>query len=332
MKIAYQTVCGGLMLALSSASNADPQALPKLNVDIDQVTVSGLSSGGYMAGQFHVANADWVSGVGIVAAGPYYCARNSIMTALSQCVSKVEGEIPLNEIELQINQWREQNLLAPKHAMKDDKVWILHGTLDNKVVRPVVDALYQQYQSWLGDNNLVYINDKPFAHHFPTLASGADCNVSEAPFVASCDFAAASIMLEHIAGYAAVEGKPGKLITVDQQALGGDTAKSLADEGYLYIPGNCLEGQNCKLHISFHGCNQNAEAVGDAYASLTGINAWADNHNTLVLYPQTKKSSLMPMNPQACWDWWGYTDEYYATKQGQQMSAVTQMVRSIKGN
>lgn len=50
----------------------------QLNLKTDSITVSGLSSGGYMANQLHLAYSDWVKGVGILAAGPYYCAQGDI--------------------------------------------------------------------------------------------------------------------------------------------------------------------------------------------------------------------------------------------------------------
>ena len=47
----------------------------------DAATVSGLSSGGFMAVQLHVAHsATLVKGAGIVAGGPYYCAEGSIVS------------------------------------------------------------------------------------------------------------------------------------------------------------------------------------------------------------------------------------------------------------
>ena len=91
---------------------------------------------------------------------------------------------------------------------------------------------------------------------------------------------------------------------------------------------DCEQGE-CRVHISFHGCNQNAEAIGDQYAQQVGLNEWADSNNTVVLYPQTKKSMFMPLNPQACWDWWGYTGDNYATKGAMQITAVMNMVNAL---
>jgi poly(3-hydroxybutyrate) depolymerase len=56
----------------------------KLNLDLTRIGISGLSSGGYKANQFHNAHSDWVDKVGIITAGPYYCSK----TVLAQCVNK----------------------------------------------------------------------------------------------------------------------------------------------------------------------------------------------------------------------------------------------------
>lgn len=61
---------------------------------------------------------------------------------------------------------------------------------------------------------------------------------------------------------------------------------STAETGYLYVPKSCASGARCRLHISFHGCEQNYGAVGDAYTSRAGYNKWADTNNILVLYVQ----------------------------------------------
>ncbi len=38
---------------------------------------------------------------------------------------------------------------------------------------------------------------------------------------------------------------------------------------------------------------------------------------------------FMPLNPQGCWDWWGYTGSDYATQNGLQIRAVKQIAESL---
>ena len=75
----------GLLAIASSANSADLLSLPSFNIDTNQISVSGFSSGAYMAVQFDVAFSSILRGAGIVAGGPYYCAQNSATIATTTC-------------------------------------------------------------------------------------------------------------------------------------------------------------------------------------------------------------------------------------------------------
>jgi poly(3-hydroxybutyrate) depolymerase len=76
---------GFAFLFCSLPTLAEP--LPALRADTKAVTASGLSSGGYMAVQLHIAHSKQVKGVGVIAGGPYYCAQGSLWTALYNCMT-----------------------------------------------------------------------------------------------------------------------------------------------------------------------------------------------------------------------------------------------------
>lgn len=303
-----------------------------LKINLTQSSVSGLSSGGYMATQFHLSHSEIIVGAGIVSAGAYYCAKNSIMTALNACVNKV-SDTP-NDPFSYFNQAQKEGLVAPASSFTDDKVWLLHGSLDKRIVRPVADALHTQYAKWINQENLNYETDKDFAHVFPTMQNGEDCKVSRPPFIGKCNFDAAGEILNFIypnlkpALSSEDTYKQGKLVKFKQAELSNIKNTGMNEFGFAFIPNTCISGENCSLHVSFHGCNQSIDNVGNSFAKLAGFNEWAVNNNMIVIYPQTKKSNMMPMNPQACWDWWGYTDANYATKQGKQIQAVFEMMQN----
>src|SRR4051794_17350482 len=80
----------GAMILLAAAVVSWPTAaqivaLPAYNVDISQTSVSGLSSGAYMAVQFDVAFSSTLRGAGVIAGGPYFCAQGSETAATSTC-------------------------------------------------------------------------------------------------------------------------------------------------------------------------------------------------------------------------------------------------------
>ena len=60
-------------------------ALGAYNVDKTKTAVAGISSGGFMAVQLHVAFSGTFHYAAIYAGGPYYCAQNSLSTAQTTC-------------------------------------------------------------------------------------------------------------------------------------------------------------------------------------------------------------------------------------------------------
>lgn len=319
------------MLVMSCVLITSGRAVAEqLKLDLTKIGVSGLSSGGYMANQFHIAHSDWVNKVGIIAAGPYYCAQNDIKTALEQCVSK-STEATTSELTKQARRYAEQQKIAALDNLQHSKVWLFSGSKDTKIHADVAGALRQQYLYWIDDKQLAYVNNLPFAHHFPTLTFGSKCEQSTPPFLGNCGYDAAGAMLSFLSADLQPRNPTpeGKLFPIDQQVVGGEQAESLAESGYLYIPQTCMAGEKCQLHINFHGCQQNAQTVGQQYVENNGLNNWADTNHLVVLYPQTKNSIFMPLNPQGCWDWWGYTNSDYATRDGQQIQAVKKMAESL---
>src|SRR3954452_16646711 len=76
-----------VVLALAAGRLLAAEPLMKLGADVRAVTVSGVSSGAYMAVQFHVAHSAMVHGAAAIAGGPYYCAQGSLWTAHYNCMT-----------------------------------------------------------------------------------------------------------------------------------------------------------------------------------------------------------------------------------------------------
>jgi len=52
----------------------------------------------------------------------------------------------------------------------------------------------------------------------------------------------------------------------------------------------------------------------------------AEVNNIIVLFPQI---AAIPANPVACWDWFGYLNTLFATRQGNQVLATHRMMTRI---
>ena len=59
----------GLVFSSANQAHAQIVPLPTFNIEMDQTSISGLSSGGYMAVQFSVAFSALVKGVRVIAGG-----------------------------------------------------------------------------------------------------------------------------------------------------------------------------------------------------------------------------------------------------------------------
>ncbi|MDX1677568.1 PHB depolymerase family esterase [Arsukibacterium sp.] len=313
-----------IFTGLLTASHSALAELPDLNIT-DNITVSGLSSGGYMAAQFHLAFSDKVSGAAIIAGGPVYCAQSSLAIAFANCMGKPESKPDLASIEHYLSTLEQQQQLASRDNLQDDNVWILHGKMDSTVHPAIGKALYNQYQQWMPAERIKLITDKPFAHHFPTdTTTGTACDVSQPPFIASCSYDAAGELLTHLLGE--IKAKAAAATGMMHQLTQSQAGSELATTAYAYIPAQCAAGQPCRVHISFHGCRQHAAVVGDAYVTGTGLNQYADSNNLVILYPQVATSAL---NPHGCWDWWGYSDENYISRQAPQLQAVMRLAEQL---
>lgn len=335
MRKAYLAV--PLVLAAAACSDEPPRELESglnvLNVDPFSLTVSGISSGGYMAHQFHLAYGDRVHGAAMLASGPYDCARGSLGVAMTECMGTPEQKpdvTALLELAIQRVDARE---LAPLSTLYRDRVWLFRGTQDTTIGKPVFDGLVDFYNEVTMAQNIEVVTDVDAAHLFPTDGYGVACDSSESPYLGKCNFDAAEALLRHLYGelHDADPDAGGTLTSFNQQEAAGPYASTLAETGYLYIPDECRDGEACSMHISFHGCNQQADAIGEAYVGNNGLNRWADTNRLVILYPQVAASTVLPMNPQACWDWWGYSNADYATIDGEQIQAVIRMVNKVAG-
>ena len=296
--------------------------LSGLRADVSSFTVSGVSSGGYMAVQMQVAHSSRVHGIGALAAGPYYCARGSLWTAWGQCMT---GAPAVSRSDP--DRYAREKRIDPVANIAKARVWLFSGTQDRTVVPAVVEALARQYAEF--GTEPVLIKHRAAGHAMVTEDAGNACAVTEPPFINDCDYDAAGEILRHLLGNLSPPSKAagGRLIAFDQRELGGTSAISMAADGFVYVPGAC-QSTPCRVHVAFHGCRQGVDAVDEQFVRNAGYNRWADTNRLIVLYPQAA-ARYWPYNPRGCWDWWGYTGQEYATKEAPQIRAVMAMVERL---
>jgi poly(3-hydroxybutyrate) depolymerase len=307
-------------LALSGCAGEAPP-LPRLVVDPDRVAVVGMSSGAYMATQTHFAWSDRLRGAALVAGGPYGCAGGSLDVALGLCMT---GQPDASRLAGKVRERAADGAIAPVSGLAGDRVFVLHGKRDATVSASVSGASADVYAALADEAGGIALRrdgEREFGHVLPVAGDGVDCIAGGSPYLGACGFDAAGEVMAWLFGEApspAAAEAAGPLISFNQDGLlaNGEDAQ-LADRGHLYLPPACQAGEPCGVLVVFHGCQQNADAIGDVFARSAGFNRWADVHRVAVLYPQTR-SSYLPLNPKACWDWWGYSGPDYDTRRGVQ--------------
>lgn len=340
------TVLLGLAL-LAGCGEQESRRLPAVGALIDQTSVSGVSAGAYMAGQFQLAHGRDVVGAGIVAGGPWGCAESlyaDVMPGPGTAfinLSRAMNGCMLNALQAwgipdprwlanRAGQIAAKDRIDPITSVRSDRVYLFTGTQDRTVVPAIVGAAREFYRNiGVDDDRLLFVDDLPAGHGFVTEDEGVACDETASPYIVDCNYDMAGALLGHIYGQLNPKSAEpaGEVITFDQEAFLEDlSSHGMADSGAVYISPDCRDSAGCRVHIAFHGCNQNTAAVGDAFITQTGLLTWADTNRLIVLFPQV---SSTPANPQACWDWWGYTGREFLTRDAPQIVAVRRMLMRL---
>ena len=313
------------------------------NVEKNQNSISGLSSGAFMTVQLHLAHSGKFVGAGIIAGGPYRCVESFRDTALGAedayavnalyiCMTPLTpGTAPNAERLADLaRRTAATGRIDPIANLTDDRLYIFTGSRDEVVSSVVVNSTRQFYEN-LGvrSDQIKYIDTVPAGHSIITdNVEDSPLGTNRPPYINYGGFMQSHDILRHIYGDLKnpSEHLSAELIRFDQSVfLGDDVAyASMGDFGYVYIPEAVQRGATARgVHIVLHGCKQGYSYInyasglatvesqppyGNRYMTTTGYNHLADANNIIVLYPQaTGDDDNKAQNPDGCWDWWGYT-------------------------
>jgi poly(3-hydroxybutyrate) depolymerase len=333
---AWRPAATSLVVCVLNAA-AGAQTLPSLAIDPQGVTVSGVSSGGFMAVQFAVAHSAMVRGVGVIAAGPYACAQIHPLWVSDVCLHGRPD--PRESVAAAAAAASLGSIDAPSQ-LERIRAWVLADGTDPVVGPDVVEAARDFLGAYAGDK-VKFMVLSGAGHSMPTVDHGGRCSETGGTYLNACGFDAASQMLDYLYPQAAEEPDAGGELRSFEQAefipgwrrlLGND---SLAKLGYLYVPRPCRRG-GCRLHVALHGCRQGATGSNQEFVRYAGYNPWATRHPAVILYPQiattrfTWYTPWLELNPEGCWDWWGYSGADYAVRSGVQIAAIAAMIERLQ--
>ena len=245
---------GGSALAVDVTP---PQALPKLRIDLAETTVSGISSGAYMAVQMGVVKSRLVRGVAATAGGPYMCATNgdvgSSTAAVSRCmqgdpmmppaatdrlVDASDGTFTYSfqgKAQRDVERMARGQRIDPLGGIGRQAIWVFHGYNDGIVKLPVSQALVGWYTgrhpngrsasgmtARLPASQVFHKDDLNAGHaQISTACTGSHCNpcdVQGGAFINSCPLPAQA---PYDAAGSALQMFYGRLTRTGTDSLGG---------------------------------------------------------------------------------------------------------------
>ncbi|XP_003384510.1 PREDICTED: uncharacterized protein LOC100634387 [Amphimedon queenslandica] len=330
MAAVSNTIILVLVFALLNGAYAAAR-LGSYNVDKSKISVSGISSGGYFAVQFHIAYSKTLMGAGVVAGGPYYCAEGQLNTALTSCMNRLLPSLmDVAKYVDKVHEDAKNGKIDDPTNLSNDLIYLYSGTKDT-VVRPVVmKSLERFYGYLLNKNNIVTMFTTPSEHAFVTDDYGNLCSYLGSPFINNCRYPTAYNIFKQIYGSGILPAN--KSSAIEKNLLEFEQSEFFSTQmdniGYIYVPTGCQSNATaCRLHIAFHGCKQGREYIDTTFALHSGYSGLAEVNNIIVVFPQIHKSILS--NPNGCWDWWGYTNSDYVNQDGPQMSGVKKILDRV---
>ncbi len=307
-----------------------------------RIFVAGISSGGFFGVQMHVAHARVFRGAAIYAGGVYHCAQDSVGLALAECGGQtVAGQAlyqsTLAQSEAYLDQQSAAGTIDAASNLAGQPVYLWSGTRDSVVNPQEMADLRSEYGHY--GTRIVFDNAFPADHGWESPDGEVPCDTAASPFMIACAQQGAtydseqtwlSLFLGPLNARSA--SLHGSLLRFDQTEFGASASNSMDTNGTVYVPQPCAAGALCSFVVVFHGCKQGHAFIGDKFVTEAGVDEWADTNNVIVLYPYAVASQAPgPVNPNGCWDWWGYDDPNYSLKSGTQTTIVYRMAQRVTG-
>ncbi|CUE68744.1 Hypothetical protein, putative [Bodo saltans] len=298
-------------------------------------TVSGISAGACMAVQFQYAWSTIVKGAGIIASAPYQCSGGSLEGA-ELCLNAPELESASSLYTgLEIN--AAAGTIDPLSNVANQTIFLFSGVYDTVVPQTNMDNVYSMLEMAHASRVTKFFNYSA-EHAWITDKYGNSCSSLGSPYINNCGLDFAHVFLKQafhdmnqMWNDTMAPLLTNNFYTFDQTQFGASSSISMANTGYMYVPEQCKSATaKCHLHLNWHGCTQDANSLGMEYVLFTELNEWAESNNIVILYPQAT-ANILQDNPNACFDWWGFVDSNYATKDGTQVDIFRQMITKFGG-
>lgn len=300
------------------------ETLSKYNLNLNNITAAGISSGGAMATQFHYAHSANVRYEAQMAGAPYYCSQDNLAIA-DNCLLGIFSE-NLPGLESEAVSFGNSGSIDPTSNLSGSKGYFYSGVLDAVVAKASVQNSEKELQHFGGTT---IDNYNTWSGHGWISPNGlVACPLTVTPFINNCGIDPEQTFLSYFYGTLKPKANnpSGSLIQFDQNTYtpgGVALAANLDNTGWVYVPKSCAAGAACNLVVVFTGCLASQIEIGTLLMTNGNVDNWADTNNMVVLYPQ------LSVGFGGCWDFYGYTGPNFAFKSGPQVQAVWNMVEAL---
>ena len=185
-------------------------SLAAYGVDIQQTSVSGVSSGGAMALQMHVAHSSIMRGVGVVAGVAYACTDPALLVAARvlrgfECMDGAGSFGGAGGAAFSIAKTADAAAVPgaiddPAVHLPRQKIWLFSGYNDGMVRRAAMDAVALYYAHYVDAGNIFYKNNNHAPHALVTDNYGGPCLGFNSEFINNCAYNMAGHLFRHIYG------------------------------------------------------------------------------------------------------------------------------------
>ncbi|XP_035715215.1 uncharacterized protein LOC110859407 isoform X2 [Folsomia candida] len=317
------------------------------NVYEKRVTLSGFSSGGTFAQMYQISHSSTIHGIAVFSHTYYRCGPPS---------GKIDD---YDKVCTKLFNQTGDKLYNPELVHKDIETYLYRGLIDDPVnLRHRFLYVYTGLRNFLftADQSLsilqVYERYIKNPHRIKTRVQDAELLLptnnefgvpcTERPdntsFIGNCGFSGPYEALVFLHGSdhrmrettgASKQSLMQQLKMFDQREfVTGLKNPQLDMVGYYFVPTTC-ERRRCLLHIYFHGCLTGRQFEGTKHIEQSGFLEIAEASDMILIFPQAVMSE--PQNDIGCWDTFGISGELYATKRGDQITAVKRMVDRALG-
>jgi poly(3-hydroxybutyrate) depolymerase len=309
-------------LAFAALAEADDNQGLRRGGDPNQVSISGLSSGGAMALQYAVAHSSSIIGVGSIAGPAWSCAEGDLGHAMQVCLKGQGTPHAKTDLARQLAAAGKIDSL-PGNTTSALKQSFVFQSGDDEVVNPRSGQANVDFLTALTGvapkfDQGHHDGGSEKAGHGIMSPDGTDaCSGTGKTFIRRCgaeDNPAEVLSTIYGGGMPDPTKRKGipeaDVWEFDQQSLIDSVKKEgtpvsgdyvsffqalhsaerqnfdLGRTGYIYVPtAVCGQGKPpCRVHVALHGCAQNPKL----FAQKSGYNNWAEHYRTIIVYPAIK--------------------------------------------